>query len=859
MKVSSNKKKLTKINPFSFDNKKPKRLTQTKNKDIKNIKILYDYNTKLNKTITEFRKVNLLKPELTVQKPNIVSQDSNSDIIKYLEKELNLIDSEKHINDVVKIFEIFQEELISKLEDKYNDLKINKIMKNNFEIIIKYILNIFTIYKKKYKECISLIKNKINNLSEIVKDKRSIINNYTNNNNNIIILDKNIKQYILNQEENVVNLINSLSTTIKTFNNKYKLLIINIENNLDSFNNKLIEIKNRFNSLNKNNAVTFNYNITTKNLNFIEINKDLEKIYLTNINLNKEIKLLDNNHKLFFEEAKEIFNNLRINHKNKLKKYQKLFESFQNIKINKEKGKSELKYLKLNLSKIKNIRTRNLNDNFSTSLNITTNSFKKNKLNINLNNSQNSSKIKHNNSFNGTNTLQIKKINNISFYKSEDNNNNIEIYYISQLMLEFFDKLKILQKAIINKEPNIIQQKKEFEKYKKGIIKYLKNLSNKNHKISFIKNIIVKEIEYSIITNKINEQIINKENNIIFKDIIFKVMDLINNYSKENEKEKKEENKENNVNNIEEKIQKFFIKLNKDINELKESNEKLKNELNQYKNIKSKKSLIFESGKDLTFRDKNNINDLNNKIESIEEESTNKNNITGSFEKLENFDNLNINEEIINFQINLQNRIKYLEKEIETEKNKNLKFFMELNSGNDNNINNQYSNLVKLYQDELEKNKILKEKYILEIEDINNNLIKYYKNMNNNDDIINISENNNINNNDGNLNYNYSNFSLNLSLTKAEIKELKNKLNEKEEKINELQQKIENQTLILKEKIYNPLRKALELLITEINLNDKIKEILKGMLFIFQYTNEEIVKIFEYKEKNMNIIGLFKI
>ena len=426
-------------------------------------------------------------------------------------------------------------------------------------------------------------------------------------------------------------------------------------------------------------------------------------------------------------------------------------------------------------------------------------------------------------------------------------------------MLEFFDKLKILQKAIINKEPNIIQQKKEFEKYKKGIIKYLKNLSNKNHSINFIKNIIVKEIEYSIITNKSNEQIINKENNMIFKDIIYKVMDLINNYSKENEKEKKEENKENNVNNIEEKIQKFFIKLNKDINELKESNEKLKNELNQYKNIKSKKSLIFESGKDLTFRDKNNINDLNNKIESIEEESTNKNNITGSFEKLENFDNLNINEEIINLQVNLQNRIKYLEKEIETEKNKNLKFFMELNSGNDNNINNQYSNLVKLYKDELEKNKILKEKYILEIEDINNNLIKYYKNMNNNDDIINISESNNINNNDGNLNYNYSNFSLNLSLTKAEIKELKNKLNEKEKKINELQQKIENQTLILKEKIYNPLRKALELLITEINLNDKIKEILKGILFICQYTNEEIVKIFEYKEKNMNIIGLFKI
>ena len=109
------------------------------------------------------------------------------------------------------------------------------------------------------------------------------------------------------------------------------------------------------------------------------------------------------------------------------------------------------------------------------------------------------------------------------------------------------------------------------------------------------------------------------------------------------------------------------------------------------------------------------------------------------------------------------------------------------------------------------------------------------------------------------MNYNYSNFSLNLSLTKAEIKELKNKLNEKKEKINELKQKIENLTLIQKNEIYKPLRKALELLITEINISDKIKEILKGMLYICQYTNEEIAQIFEYKEKNINIIDLFQL
>ena len=819
MKVSSKIKKLSRINPFSFDNKKPKKMIQNKsfnsrNKNIKmNNKIILDnYDSKFNKTITEFSKEEFLKPEIITQKNTIIESNLNNDIIKYLEKELHSMNSEKNINEIVKIFEFFQEELINQLGDKYDELKVNQIMKNNFEIIIKYMFNFVSNYSNKYKTCISFIKNKINNSIKFVKEKNSIINNNTNN---MLILNENIKKYIFNQEENVVNLINNLSSTIKTFNNKYKLLIINIENNLDSFNNKLIEIKNKINLLNKNYTLNYNYNIKTKNFNCIDIYNEIEKIYLTNINLNKDIKTLDNNHKLFFEDVKEIFNNLKINHKIKLKKYQKLFDFPQNNK----RGNSELKYIKLNLTKINNIRTRNINDNFSTCLNITNNSFNKNSLNINLNNSQNSSNY-NNNSFKATNILQINE------------ENNLEIYYISQLMLEFFDKLKILQKAIINKEPNIISQKKEFEKYKRDIIKYLKSLKNINKKNNFIiKYKIIKEIEFFIISN-------NKQEKNIYKNIINNIINLINDITKENNN--KNEIEENNINKIEEKINNFFVKIKKEVNELKESNEKLNNELLNYnniqKNIKSKKSLIFDSEKDLnlSFREKNN---------NIDEEDSEKNNITGSFKKLEDNEKLNINEEILNFQINLQNKIKNLEKEIETKNNNNLNFFMKLNTEN-NNQNIEYLNIVKLYKEEIEKNKTLEEKYLYEIININNNLIKYYQNNNNKD---------------GNLNYDYSNYNLNLSLIKAEIKELRNKIKEKEEIIKELNHKIETQNLIQKDKLYKPLRFGIELLITEINLNDKIKEILKEILHICLYSNEEIVNIFLYKEKNMNIIGLFKL
>lgn len=830
-------KKLTCINPYSYIDKYQKNKNQmksrnlsfnsskkiSKDKNIKNMKLIDNDNSVLNKTTTIFRKQNLFN--------KILSSETNIDnIIKCLEKELILMNSEKYINDIVKMFEIFQEELIIQLENKYNDLKINKIIKNNFEIVIKYIINFFSIYRNKYTECINLIKIKLNCITKREKINKSIINNYTNNNNNIIIFEENIKKYFLNQEENIVNLINSLSSTIKAFNSKYKLILINIENNLDSFNNKLIEIKNKLNIINRNNSKTFNYNIKTKNLNYDEINIDIEKIYLTNINLNKEIKSLDKEHKLFLVEAKDIFNNLRINHKIKIKKYQKFFDSINNAKKNKEKiepkNKSELKYLKINLSKLK--RTRN----------------------IKLNNSQNSSN-NNNNSFNTTSTLQNKKLNYNSIYKSEEN--NIEIYYISQLMLEFFDKLKILQKAIINKEPNVNILKKEFEKYKKEIIKYLKNLKNKTKVTYTIKYHIIKVNNICIKSNI-------KPQNKLYEDIINKFLDYIYLYLNKKEKRIKEINKEN-INEIDAIINKYFDKVKKDIETLKETNDKLNIELNKLnniqKNIISKKSLIFDSGKDLilSFRDKNIINDLNNKINSIEEEdSNNKNNMTGAFKKDEN---LNINEDIINLQINLQNKIKYLEKEVETEKNRNIALLKELKL-NDKNL--QYSNFIKLYEDELANKKILEEKYMSELVDINNNLKKYFQKINNEENIINSIEENNIENNNneylGHLNFNYN---LNMSLSKAEIKELNNKIKENEEKINELKQKIKNQDLILKEKLYKPLRNEIESLITEIKLDNKIKDILYKLLKICLYSDEEIEKIFEYKNKNMNILGLYKL
>ena len=844
MRGISNINKLVKRNNlFSLDSKKPKKIIQ------KNIKIEKDRNLdSTNKNETEIQ--NFFNTE-----------NNNKDVIEYLEKEIYILNSEKHINEIVKMFEIFQKELFSQLGEKYNNLTINTIMQNNFEIIIKYLLNFCSFYSNKYKICISELKKNFN---------KYIINNYMNNNNNIIILDENIKKSFLSQEENITKLIDKLSLTIKNFNNEYNLALINFENNINSFNNEITEVKNKFELLNqKDNLI----NYISNNIKYNEIKKDIENIYLINMNFNKDIKFFEHIHKLFFSEAKNIFNDLRIYHKIKMKKYQFIFDLIlkqnRNDKIRKS---SEIKYLKINLNKINNnIKTRNLNINNSKNnslLNKTIDSLQKNKINLKLNQSQN---ISHNNSFNKTTSLKNKII---------DNNTNNEIYYISQIMLEFFDKMKTLQKAIINKESNIIEQKKDFEKYKKGIIQYIKNLMKNNYyynhqteKIFLSKYYKIKhEIEYNLIID--NTNIINE--NKLYKNVLNKLFDLISNDNIE-----KNINKDI-INIIVEEMSNFINKSKKEIKELKEINEKLKKDNEQYKikinkNIESKKNLIFDSTKDLnsslSFRDKINNNNINTKIKSIQEEDSNdiNNNITASFKKLSDINdnnNLNINEEIINFQINLQNRIKCLEKENEEQKNQNYKFFMEIksdiNNNNDNNNNeNINNNLIKLYEEEIKKNKILAEEYISKVIKINNSLVKYYQNLDlniNNEQEDNFFMKKSINNENLNFDYtsNYNFNNLNIDLIKAEMKEIKNKLNEKEEEINELKDKLNKQNLIQKDKIYKPLRKALETLINEINLNEKIKITIKELLNIALYSNEEIEKIFQFKEDNVNIIGIFK-
>ena len=542
------------------------------------------------------------------------------------------------------------------------------------------------------------------------------------------------------------------------------------------------------------------------------------------------------------------------------------------------------------------------------------------------------------------------------------------------------------QNIILNLEEKNKELISEVEKLKEKN-KNLMNDKNENNKLKKILdnilNLINNILKDSENSNN-NEKEENKEINSNYLDIeqITKKINkfqLYYNDMKEKLKNLKEDKdrliKESNDNLIKvEKLKEMLDKSNNKINDIK-----LENSEDEKNNKKNKINFICDTEGNLSF--KGESGKINNNFQSIDED-TNKyipslgNNTTGSFTNINsnliklnnnsknssdkninnnnndlneeskknlvikkndinNDDNFNeeyldINKEILKYQNNLKNKIKSLEEEAEIQKNKNLNFFIEIKNEfydfNEDKIPlSKYTNLLKLYEKEQETNKILEKKYISQIENIQNNLLKYFKKINcefeiennniittsslendNKDKKIDNSQNNIIinkfdSNKKNNLHFDYSNMFKTKSILKMEdnnfdikdnhkelkkikhlteennslkenekllieqlnkikeeIREMERLLEEKEEKINFLNENFERQTLLQKEKLYIPLRNGLELLITEINLTTKIKEILRTLLNISLYNNEEIEKIFKYKEKKKNIIGIFK-
>ena len=645
------KRNISDINKFLIDNDENKdynyNLNLIKTELNQNINTSPKINKNNNKSNSKYIQANnsSVKNKSPIKNKRIYNKN-NIEIIKYLEEELGSLDSEKHIKNAIKIIESFQNELIGQLEQEYDENSIKEILQNNFQKIINLLIKYFTLYDNKCANCIDNLKKMLKTVSSIDN-----VNNYNNNslinsdgkisnksykNNYMPVFNEEKKKEFLNGEEIIVGLINSLSGGIKNCNKNYRTTVINMAKLIEESNNSLIEIKTKLDNLNTkintkiSNEIQYKKNLS---LSVVNIITDIQNLYSMNCTIIEDVKLIDVNQTSFYEEAKEIFNHLKINHNKKLKEYHMFFES--------------ISHMQTNANSLTEIKKRG-------------NSFSGNRINFEKNSNNTENILVKNNS---SKRMNIK--NNNKDY-NENNYKNINLISFAEQTIDLFNKMKNLQESIVKRIEGTNQMKIDFEKDKRKLIKlanYIINnkINSSENKINLIKqrkdNDTKKILNYEIQTeyfeiiaemrldNKTFEisQMQMKYNNLLEEinkksQEINKLQDKINNIQLENNELKRSENNKfsNNINFDEiNKINDEIISPlnnnsinsnsdkiipNENIIQLKQENKKLKELMNKcvqiiFDSIKETSpnmvddNFISDESEDKIKNEKNNIED----------------------------------------------------------------------------------------------------------------------------------------------------------------------------------------------------------------------------------------------------------
>ena len=645
------KRNISDINKFLIDNDENKdynyNLNLIKTELNQNINTSPKINKNNNKSNSKYIQANnsSVKNKSPIKNKRIYNKN-NIEIIKYLEEELGSLDSEKHIKNAIKIIESFQNELIGQLEQEYDENSIKEILQNNFQKIINLLIKYFTLYDNKCANCIDNLKKMLKTVSSIDN-----VNNYNNNslinsdgkisnksykNNYMPVFNEEKKKEFLNGEEIIVGLINSLSGGIKNCNKNYRTTVINMAKLIEESNNSLIEIKTKLDNLNTkintkiSNEIQYKKNLS---LSVVNIITDIQNLYSMNCTIIEDVKLIDVNQTSFYEEAKEIFNHLKINHNKKLKEYHMFFES--------------ISHMQTNANSLTEIKKRG-------------NSFSGNRINLEKNSNNTENILVKNNS---SKKMNIK--NNNKDY-NENNYKNINLISFAEQTIDLFNKMKNLQESIVKRIEGTNQMKIDFEKDKRKLIKlanYIINnkINSSENKINLIKqrkdNDTKKILNYEIQTeyfeiiaemrldNKTFEisQMQMKYNNLLEEinkksQEINKLQDKINNIQLENNELKRSENNKfsNNINFDEiNKINDEIISPlnnnsinsnsdkiipNENIIQLKQENKKLKELMNKcvqiiFDSIKETSpnmvddNFISDESEDKIKNEKNNIED----------------------------------------------------------------------------------------------------------------------------------------------------------------------------------------------------------------------------------------------------------
>ena len=552
-------------------------------------------------------------------------------------------------NEQEKIINSFKENFLQIIDINFNYqdsvYKFNSLLNESKKLIDKNLSERLTLYfLKKMDNFINIKKLIIEEISKLENNLKQLDINY------VIYINKlvnNLKEYTLNQRniykhienKSIIKMLDKslvsyyinnkeIFKSIKQIHKFNKNLNINI-NNYNSCNNLMLNIHKKDN---KDNNINFKLNNIHKNINDINYNTNKNNI----INWNPKLKLLMNNY-------------IKSNSLNK----------FKNKIYSHSKSKGVLlqnRYMTLFNGKIGDFIKKKLQNKHSSSPCL-----------YNRNNSLNKIIL-------DTETTM------------SDSKNNIDIYIISNKIIEFFNKLKIYEEANINIDKNkknfnkdeINKLKNELEKKKIDIQNYINNIKNNDLQNIYnntyinteMNNLKEKNSELNKkILDMIKEKKIEENNslNILYDnyDKLYEVYKLLN---------------DNNINND---FDKEEYLIDKNILKSKKLNNK---KINDYNNNLYQKILELIEIQKNTFKILNQNNNSNSN-------SLNNNNIKQT-------DNNYYIKEIITKIININNSLNNIgNSDFNENKNKN-----DNNKDNDNNIINivtENKNLLSL-SDEFE-------------------------------------------------------------------------------------------------------------------------------------------------------------
>ena len=298
--LTKKEEKLSKLREENINLKKDTNIKKEKPEPLKNL--IFDFKEL-------FKSIGLKSVEMTdndVIENNMVKDEEN----------IKMINKEK-VEEKQKEFE----KILDELKNKAN--QINSIVNKQKEIINEHkkYLNEINSYLSKFREKLNIsINNKIlNNNKSKIKEIKTLVDK-----NSVILLelDNIIKENKDNSGQSIENLLINIQNDINDLNLNDNKNEANFENKCEEINKKINSIKDIFNNF--------------------EINKN--KFYKKNINVEKGIKELKNEHnQLIEQEKKNIINNKKNNDaKNKNKN---INNSNNNNNANKRKKIIEQSFL----------------------------------------------------------------------------------------------------------------------------------------------------------------------------------------------------------------------------------------------------------------------------------------------------------------------------------------------------------------------------------------------------------------------------------------------------------------------------------------------------------------------------------